>query len=170
MTARANGIALSRLDRKRRKAFLKGLSREERDVLESYWPLWARAEQMPPAARWRLWLICAGRGFGKTRAGAEWVRHIAEVEEEARIALVAGSLGEARAVMVEGESGILACCQWTEDRPHFEPSLRRLTWPSGAQATLYSAAEPESLRGPQHSHAPGARPERVLFQSGNIAG
>ncbi|APE27665.1 DNA-packaging protein [Aurantiacibacter gangjinensis] len=153
MTAIERGAVLSRLDDDKRGKFLGELSDDENDILESYWPLWARAEQMPPAARWRLWLICAGRGFGKTRAGAEWVRHIAEEHDEARIALVARSIGEARAVMVEGESGILACCDGSEDRPFFEPSLRRLTWPSGAQATLYSAGEPESLRGPQHSHA-----------------
>ncbi|MBH5321561.1 DNA-packaging protein [Erythrobacter sp. JGD-13] len=153
MTAIERGAALFRLNTDRRQKFLGELSDDENDLLERYWPLWARAEQMPPAAHWRLWLICAGRGFGKTRAGAEWVRHIAEEHDEARIALVARSIGEARAVMVEGESGILACCDGSEDRPYFEPSLRRLTWPSGAQATLYSAGEPESLRGPQHSHA-----------------
>lgn len=94
----------------------------------------------------------AGRGFGKTRAGAEWTRAIADAEPNARIALVAASLGEARAVMVEGESGLLAVCP-PRRRPVFEPSLRRLSWPNGAQAILYSAGEPESLRGPQHSHA-----------------
>jgi phage terminase large subunit-like protein len=94
----------------------------------------------------------AGRGFGKTRAGAEWVRMIAESDPTARIALVAATLGEARSVMVEGESGIMAHCP-PDRRPVFEPSLQRLTWPAGAQATLYSAQEPESLRGPQHSHA-----------------
>ena len=97
-------------------------------------------------------MILAGRGFGKTRAGAEWVRSIAEANGEARIALVSSSLTEARAVMVEGESGILACCP-PERRPVFEASLRRVRWPNGALAHLYSAAEPESLRGPQHSHA-----------------
>ncbi|KLI65257.1 ATP-binding protein [Aurantiacibacter marinus] len=132
--------------------FLGELSGAERERLQAYWPLWARREQMPPPGEWRIWLICAGRGFGKTRAGAEWVRHIAEENEEAHIALVARSVGEARSVMVEGESGLLACHD-EEDRPIFEPSLRRLSWPSGAQATLYSAGEPESLRGPQHSHA-----------------
>ena len=130
-----------------------GVNDEELDRLLTFWPLWARREQMPPESVWRVWLICAGRGFGKTRAGSEWVRHIAEVDDEARIALVASSLGEARAVMVEGESGILACCRNDDDAPLYEPSLRRLTWPGGAQATLYSAGEPESLRGPQHSHA-----------------
>jgi len=77
---------------------------------------------------------------------------MAEADPEARIALVAASLGEARAVMVEGESGLLAISP-PQRRPQFEPSLRRLTWPNGAQATLFAAGEPESLRGPRHSHA-----------------
>ncbi len=140
------------LEPSKRRKMLAKLPEVERRCLYAYWPYWAREEQMPPAAHWRLWLICAGRGFGKTRAGAEWVRHIAEENDDARIALVARSIGEARAVMVEGESGLLACHDG-DDIPHFEPSLRRVTWPNGAQATLYSAAEPESLRGPQHSHA-----------------
>jgi phage terminase large subunit-like protein len=91
-------------------------------------------------------------GFGKTRAGAEWVRAVAENCPEARIALVAATLSEARAVMVEGESGIIACCS-PEQRPVFETSLKRLRFPNGAQALIYSAQEPESLRGLQHSHA-----------------
>lgn len=120
--------------------------------LMQWWPFWAREEQLPPPGDWRLWLICAGRGFGKTRAGAEWVGHLARKNGKARIALVGATLGEARSVMVEGESGILACSP-DGARPRFEASLRRLVWPNGAQAFLYSAAEPESLRGPQHSHA-----------------
>ncbi|MCA0903620.1 DNA-packaging protein [Qipengyuania aquimaris] len=108
--------------------------------------------QLPPEGDWYIWLVMAGRGFGKTRAGSEWVRSIADNDPQARIALVAASLGEARAVMVEGESGIIACCA-PDKRPTFEPSLRRISWPNGAMATLYSAAEPEALRGPQHSHA-----------------
>jgi phage terminase large subunit-like protein len=116
------------------------------------WRVWARPSQLAPAGDWRVWLVMAGRGFGKTRCGAEWVNEIAENDPEARIALVAAHLGETRAVMVEGESGLLSVgAPWR--RPVFEPSLRRLTWPNGAQATLYSAAEPEALRGPQHSHA-----------------
>ena len=124
----------------------------EREELAWHWRLWARVDQLPPPGDWRLWLVMAGRGFGKTRAGAEWVRAVAEADSQARIALVAASLGEARAVMIEGESGILAVCPPTR-APNYEPSLRRLTWPNGAQATLYSAQEPEALRGPQHSHA-----------------
>lgn len=132
---------------------LRSLSNEEKREIRHHWPAWARDEQLPPQVPdWRLWLILAGRGFGKTRAGAEWIRRVAETTPDARIALVAASLGEARAVMVEGESGLLAVAPPAR-LPLFEPSLRRLTWPNGAQATLYSAGEPESLRGPQSSHA-----------------
>nr|WP_225899618.1 terminase family protein [Croceicoccus gelatinilyticus] len=128
------------------------LSDGEREELKHHWELWARPQQLPPKDDWRIWLICAGRGFGKTRAGAEWVRAVARRDPNARIALVGASLSEARSVMVEGESGIMACCP-PRFRPTFEPSLRKLTFPNGAVATLFSAAEPESLRGPQTSHA-----------------
>ena len=97
-------------------------------------------------------MIMAGRGFGKTRAGAEWMRQIAQADPTARIALVAASLAEARAVMVEGESGLLAVSP-SDRRPQFEPSLHRVRFANGAQVQLSSAAEPESLRGPQHRHA-----------------
>ena len=128
------------------------LNQSERDEVPWNWPLWARAAQLPPAGDWRVWLIMAGRGFGKTRAGSEWVRGIAEGNPGSRIALVAASLHEARSVMVEGESGLIAVSP-PHCRPHYEPSLRRIVWPNGAQALLYSAAEAEALRGPQHSHA-----------------
>lgn len=117
-----------------------------------YWQGWARDEQLPPEEAWRTWLICAGRGFGKTRAGAEWVRDVARHDGSARIALVGASLTEVRNVMVEGDSGVLAAAPGAL-APSYEPSLRRLTWENGAVAWLYSAGEPESLRGPQHSHA-----------------
>ena len=120
--------------------------------LRWHWGLNARPSQLPPPGDWRVWLLLAGRGFGKTRTGAEWVNAIAESDPGARIALVAANLGEARAVMVEGESGLMRVSA-PHRRPVFESSLRRLVWPNGAQATLYSAAEPESLRGPQHCHA-----------------
>ena len=121
-----------------------------------YWEGWARDEQLPPQRGadqpWRVWLICAGRGFGKTRAGAEWVRDVARSDPAARIALVGATLAEVRSVMVEGDSGVLAAAPGALP-PHYEPSLRRLTWENGATAWLYSAGEPEALRGPQHSHA-----------------
>ena len=128
------------------------LSKADAHAIARYWPLWARAEQMPPTDDWHTWLICAGRGFGKTRAGAEWVRMVARSDPEARIALVGASLGEVRSVMIEGESGILAVSS-PDYAPRWEPSLRRLSWPGGARGYCYSAAEPEALRGPQHSHA-----------------
>jgi len=135
-----------------RRELSEALDRNERNGFDYLWEYQARDEQLPPPGDWRIWMIMAGRGFGKTRAGAEWVRMIADSNPDARIALISSSLAEARAVMVEGESGLLAICR-PGHKPHFEPSLHRLRFASGAQAQLFSAAEPESLRGPQHSHA-----------------
>jgi phage terminase large subunit-like protein len=99
-----------------------------------------------------VWLIRAGRGFGKTRAGAEWVRAQVESGRCRRVALVGETAADARDVMVEGESGLLATAPpW--NRPRYEPSKRRLTWPNGAVASTYSADDPEQLRGPQHDGA-----------------
>ncbi|PHP68360.1 ATP-binding protein [Zhengella mangrovi] len=121
------------------------------------WPLVGRRAQRPPDGDWSVWLILAGRGFGKTRAGAEWVR--AQVRAGARrIGLIAPTAADARDVMVSGESGILKVC-WPGDcdrdgrptgRPVYEVSRRRLVWKNGAVAMLFSAEEPERLRGPQH--------------------
>ncbi len=107
---------------------------------------------MPPDGDWRVWLLLAGRGFGKTRSGAEFVRWQVLTGAARRIAVVAPTAVDVRAVMVEGESGILAVCP-PESRPHYEPSLHRLTWPNGAVATTFSADEPNRLRGPQHDFA-----------------
>ena len=154
---------LLRVNRDERQRTLASLSSAERDLIRYHWEVLARREQVPPDGDWHTWLICAGRGFGKTRAGAEWVRYIARTCPDARIALVGASLAEARAIMIEGESGVLACCH-PERLPEYEPSLRRLQWSSGAQAFLYSAAEPDSLRGPQHSHACGTGAEGIRRQ------
>lgn len=115
------------------------------------WNFWARDDQVAPHEDRRIWLVMAGRGYGKTRMGAEWVSAMAAQFPGARFALVGATLNEARAVMVEGESGLLSLP--FAERPEWEPSLRRLTWRNGATATLFSAAEPESLRGPQHDFA-----------------
>lgn len=109
---------------------------------------WARPDQLPPPGDWLVWLILSGRGWGKTRTGAEWIRDQASGERPVRIALVGRTAGDVRDVMVEGESGILAVSPpW--DRPHYEPSKRRLTWANGSVATTFAATEPEQLRGPQ---------------------
>lgn len=113
---------------------------------------WARAKQLAPAGDWRTWLVLAGRGFGKTRTGVEWVREKAEAHPGWRIALVGRTAADVRDVIVEGESGLLAVSPpWA--RPDYEPSKRRITWPNGTIATTYSADEPDLLRGPQHHAA-----------------
>ena len=149
---RWNADSIASLPAETRKAILTGLSGEEAIRLLHDWRFWARAAQLPPAGRWRIWLILAGRGFGKTRAGAEWVRARIETRRAKRIALVGETLADARQVMVEGESGLLAISPpW--NRPLWQPSLRRLTWPNGAIATAFSADDPEQLRGPQFDAA-----------------
>lgn len=120
------------------------------------WKRHARPEQLPPPGKWRTWLISAGRGWGKTRTGAELVRDWAESSARRRspehIALVARTAADARDVMVEGVSGILAVSH-PHHRPIYQPSMRRLTWPDGTTATTYSAEEGSQLRGPQHHRA-----------------
>jgi phage terminase large subunit-like protein len=138
--------------------------------LKYIWPLNARPTQIrPPDYPWRdstnpkdqdrrhlnwyTWLILAGRGFGKTRAGSEYVKQEQEAairrKKPIRIALIGPTAGDARDVMVEGDSGILNVCD-PANMPRYESSKRRLTWKDGTIATLFSAEEPERLRGPQH--------------------
>ncbi len=136
------------------------LGADELAFIARTWPLIARDEQLPPdfhdpRARWHTWLFMAGRGAGKTRAGAEWVRMtvlqaLGSGSGPLRIALVAPTHHDARAVMVEGESGLLrTCARDGPHRPQYEPSRRQLIWPDGTIAQLFSAEEPDSLRGPQ---------------------
>lgn len=112
------------------------------------WEVMARPDQKPPNAPWHIWLLLGGRGSGKTRAGAEWVH--AQVWQHGRrhIALIAPSLGEAREVMLSGRSGLLNI-GFAAERPVYSPARRRLEWPNGAAGYVYSAADPDSLRGPQ---------------------
>ncbi len=122
------------------------------ETLSSSWRLKARPEQLPPPGDWAIWAVIAGRGYGKTRTGAEWVLEQVLLGSASRIALVAPTAADARDVMVEGESGLLAIAP-KGMRPEYEPSRRRLTWPNGAIATTYSADEPDRLRGPQFDAA-----------------
>lgn len=113
------------------------------------WELWARAEQLPPPGDWYIWLILAGRGWGKTRTGAEFIRYRVEQCGARRIGLIGQTAADVRDVIVEGESGLLAVSPpW--NRPIYEPSKRRVTWPNGAVATTYAGDSPDQLRGPQH--------------------
>ncbi len=136
---------------------LASLSDIEAEQLLHDWEFLARPDQLPPPGDWRTWLFLAGRGAGKTRSGAEWIRAKVKAGYQ-RLALIAPTSADARDVMVEGTSGILSV-SWQHDRdragklvglPNYEPSKRRLTWGNGAMATLFSAEEPERLRGPQH--------------------
>jgi phage terminase large subunit-like protein len=114
------------------------------------WTRERRPSQTPPPGGWRTWLVMAGRGFGKTRTGAEFVRDEVFHGRMGRVALVGPTAADTRDVMVEGESGLLSVCERFAFRPKYEPSKRRLTFPNGARATCYSADEPNRLRGPQH--------------------
>ncbi|MGE0179920.1 MAG: DNA-packaging protein [Sphingomonas sp.] len=116
---------------------------------------WAHAGQWPPADDgWRTWLMLAGRGFGKTRAGAEWISRLgAAGGREAHIALVGATEAEVRKVMIEGPSGLIAVGRMLGLKPRWEPSLGKLTWPGGGAAHVYSADNPDGLRGPEHDFA-----------------
>lgn len=144
--------SLIRLTKTDRAAFLDGLTPEQINLLLYDWRLWARPKQLPPAGDWRVWLLMAGRGFGKTRAGAEWIRWLAHSGRARRIALVGETFDDARQVMVEGASGILSVCpNWA--RPAWRAGQRTLIWPSGTVARCYSADDPEQLRGPEFDYA-----------------
>lgn len=126
--------------------------RIKEEQLPYLWDLWARPKQLPPPGDWFLWLLRSGRGFGKTRAGAEETVRRAATRYK-RIALVGQTKADVRDTMLEvGESSILKISPpWFY--PEYEPSKRRLTWPNGAMAIVYSGDEPDQLRGPQHDFA-----------------
>lgn len=111
------------------------------------WALWARPEQLAPPGDWSVWLTCCGRGWGKTRTGAEWIQDRA-TSARRRIILAGATAGDVRDIMIEGDSGILAVAPpWA--RPKYQPSKRRLTWPNGSVANLLSGEEPRRFRGKQ---------------------
>ena len=137
---------------------LENLDLEALNFLAHDWQLWARDDQLPPPGDWTTWLLLGGRGSGKTRAGAEWVRMLATASgpgkavAHQRIALIAETMADARDVMVEGESGLLAI-HAEHERPDYIASRRRLEWKNGSVATLFSAEDPDSLRGHQFTAA-----------------
>ncbi len=131
-----------------RDKFTSELSPSELILFTSDWLIWARPKQIAPEGDWTYWLLLAGRGFGKTRSIAEWANKKAREMPESRGAIVAATAGDARDVLIEGFSGILACAP-DDFKPHYEPSKRRLTWPNGTVATVFTADKPDRLRGPQ---------------------
>ncbi len=135
-----------------RNLVLDRLTEPQRRALAEHWPLWAHDGQLAGRDDWRVWLIRAGRGFGKTRAGAEWVSAVARARPDARIALVGATMDDVRQVMVEGHSGLIAVVRghesfvWLRGEGEFR-------FANGARAFAYSADVPDSLRGPEHHAA-----------------
>ena len=139
--------------------FLDSLTDHNIAALVYLFEFWAHPHQLPPETDdWRSWVICGGRGAGKTRAGAEWVRSMVEGDmpmdegRAKRIALVGETYDQVRDIMIFGSSGIMACTP-PDRRPEWQATRRRLVWPNGAVAEAHSASSPESLRGPQFDAA-----------------
>jgi len=151
---------LAMLPADEREAELAKLDKKTVAALRTYWLMHARPAQLAPPGDWLTWLVLAGRGFGKTRTGAEWIRaNVCGATPLAggpyrNVAIIAETAADARDVMIEGRSGLLACHP-KDFRPLYEPSKRRITWPNGAIASVFNATEPDQLRGPEHDLAWG---------------
>lgn len=143
---------LADLEQQERWRVVMGLSQEDRRALYDDWTGWAHAGQLPPCDDWRVWVMRAGRGFGKTRAGAEWVSAVARASPNARIALVGATLDDVRRVMIEGEAGLLAAAG-SDERITWWRDKGEVEFASGARGYAFSAAAPEKLRGPEHHAA-----------------
>lgn len=152
MSEKSRAQILAELDPADRLAYVRSLSDDGRArlawSLSHSWEWIGRPSQQAPGGDWIVWLILAGRGFGKTRTGAETVRQW--VKEEAFVNLIGATADDARDIMIEGESGVLAICP-DEERPIYRRSKRRLDWPNGAVSLIFTADEPERLRGKQHA-------------------
>lgn len=141
-----------------REKCLNQLNEYELEFLKFNWPIWARVKQRPPLSDWKTWLLLGGRGAGKTRTGAEWLKGIALADPHfpghsgGRIALVGTTYDDIRDVMIEGESGLLAVHAKAE-RPTWISSKRELVWENGVIGKMFSSADPEGLRGNQFGAA-----------------
>lgn len=146
---------LAHLTKEQKRAFILRQSKIKALSIKYTWAAWARDKQhwsLEAPEAWQTWLLLSGRGFGKTRTGAEWVIEQARADANGHIALVGRTVADVRDVMIGGRSGILACSPpWFT--PEYQPSKRRLTWPNGCIATTYSADAPDQLRGPSHTKA-----------------
>lgn len=156
MTRQITAEKLRNLPKDQVKKALGSLSQGQLEELKHSWSFWARDAQTEPEGNWNTWFINAGRGFGKTRTGVEWIREQVKKGKK-RIAAVAATNSDIERVMVKGESGFLSVC-WKGDKtyagkkmgfPEWSPTKRSLTWENGAVVQFFSAEEPERLRGPQ---------------------
>lgn len=144
---------LASLPETERQKKLNELPDKVKQALKWHWPFWARPDQLEPEGDdWITWLILAGRGFGKTRCGAEWVREKALNFPGCRIALIGETAADTRKVMIEGESGILNVSS-PDFMPEYSPANRQINWPNGSVGLTYNATQPDQLRGPQHHFA-----------------
>lgn len=143
---------LASLPPEEREEMLASLSDKEKAELRWNWDFWARPNQKAPPGMWNTWVVLAGRGFGKTRMGSEWVRELAHKYPGCRIALVAETAADARDVMIKGDSGLLNCDPTLSD-DSWSPTNRCLSWPNGSKAYTYNGTTPDQLRGPQHHFA-----------------
>ena len=142
---------LARATPEEQRAVLKNSTVERLLKLDADFEMWAHDNQLPPGGEgWRTWLMMAGRGFGKTRAGAEWIFRLGNGKPGSRIALVGATIADARSIMVEGVSGLITVARRYRRRLRWEPSLNRLKWPNGSEAQLFSGDNADGLRGPEH--------------------
>jgi phage terminase large subunit-like protein len=149
-----NSQQIAALPHRWRQRLLRSVAAHRLQHLLEHWGLWARPDQTAPQGSWKTWLLLGGRGSGKTRAAAEWVREMMESGTCSRAALIGPTFADVRDVMVQGVSGLIATASQGHE-PVYHPSLRRLVWPGGGQALLFSAEDPDSLRGPQFDLAWG---------------
>ncbi|CTQ34245.1 hypothetical protein JAN5088_03038 [Jannaschia rubra] len=155
---RSGAVSIASASTSEREAFLAALTENELAALPYLFDFWALDHQLPPEGDWRTWVILGGRGAGKTRAGAEWIRDKVEgsrplqAGSARRVALVGETYDQVRDVMIEGESGILRCSP-PDRRPVWKATQRKLIWPNGAEAQAFSAHDFEAMRGPQFDAA-----------------
>jgi len=149
----ANDLLGSRSEEEQRR-IIYAMSAYDALMYDADFEAWAHESQLPPGREgWRVWLMMAGRGFGKTRAGAEWIHRLATKRSGLRIALIGATIDEARRIMIEGVSGLLTIARRQRRRVDWQPSLGRFRWPNGSQAQLFSGDNADGLRGPEHDFA-----------------
>jgi phage terminase large subunit-like protein len=136
----------------KRQQWLQSLSDDQAEFLRYDWRFWARPKQLPPEGDWFCWHIRSGRGWGKTRTGAQWIVDRAR-QGYKRLALIGQTKADVRDTMIEVEESSILNVSPPWFMPEYQPSKRRLVWPNGAVATIFSGDEPDQLRGPQHDSA-----------------